>query len=191
MSEKRIIPEWTTTPPLPGSYRAITKQGRMDEIKLPSERYYNLLKSELKVDDSYFSGKRNDGNMPVHLDAEINVSGDVVDALVKISGAENVQNDSYNRIKYSHGKLQEEMFNLKRGVVHETTGVVVHPRDKKASCRRLIETPDEIQQRRLTAPGGTDEGDKRSRLNVETSPFESLDRDFSRLVFFGDVLCHD
>lgn len=131
MAEKKFIPEWTSTPPLPGSYRSIAKQGAMDEIKLPSERYYKLLKGELGVDDSYFSGKRNDGNMPVRLDAEVDVPGDVVDALVKISGSENVRSDSYSRVKYSHGKLQEEMFNLKRGVVHEAAGVVVHPRDKE------------------------------------------------------------
>ncbi|HOW83916.1 MAG TPA: FAD-binding oxidoreductase, partial [Spirochaetota bacterium] len=131
MAEKKFIPEWTSTPPLPGSYRSIAKQGAMDEIKLPSERYYKLLKGELGVDDSYFSGKRNDGNMPVRLDEEVDVPGDVVDALVKISGSENVRSDSYSRVKYSHGKLQEEMFNLKRGVVHEAAGVVVHPRDKE------------------------------------------------------------
>ena len=112
MAEKKFIPEWTSTPPLPGSYRSIAKQGAMDEIKLPSERYYKLLKGELGVDDSYFSGKRNDGNMPVRLDAEVDVPGDVVDALVKISGSEKCPR-ILTAVSSTAMASSREMFNLK------------------------------------------------------------------------------
>lgn len=131
MSNKMFIPEWTKTPPLPGSYRSITKLGKPDDIKLPSDRYIALVKKELQLDDAFFSKPRHDGNQPVRLEQESGIGRDVIEKLSMIVGSENIQRDDYNRIKFSHGKLAEEMFNLKRGRLHEAAGVVVHPRDKE------------------------------------------------------------
>lgn len=124
------IPDWTVTPPVPGSYRAIAKLGRPDQIQAPSERYYRLLQHELDLDEAFFAEKH-DGNQPLELQPPSPLDAQVVAALRAIVGDENVQLDDYNRVKYSHGKLQEEIFNLKRGVVHEICGAVVHPRDKQ------------------------------------------------------------
>jgi alkyldihydroxyacetonephosphate synthase len=42
-----------------------------------------------------------------------------------------MQVDDYQRVKYSYGKLCDELVNLKRGVLHEITGAAIHPRDKQ------------------------------------------------------------
>jgi alkyldihydroxyacetonephosphate synthase len=52
-------------------------------------------------------------------------------------GPENVQCDDYHRVKYSYGKLAEEMVSLKRGVLHAITDVVAHPRNKE-DVRKIV-----------------------------------------------------
>ena len=54
MTEEIFIPEWTKTPPQPGSYRSIVKIGRPDQVKIPSNQYYKLVKNELKLDKRLF-----------------------------------------------------------------------------------------------------------------------------------------
>lgn len=130
MADKGFTPDWTDTPPLPGSYRSIVKEGRPDQIKVPSRKYYAQLKRDLQLDDSYFAAKQ-DGNRPLGPVPPSNLEPWVVEKLASIVGPENVQRDDYNRVKYSYGKLAEEIVTLKRGILHEITGAVVHPRDKE------------------------------------------------------------
>jgi alkyldihydroxyacetonephosphate synthase len=125
-----FVPEWTKTPPQPGSYRSITKIGRPDQIKVPSNRYFALLKKELELDDDYFAVKC-DGNRPVGPVPPSNLDSSILQKLTGIVGSENVRTDDYSRVKYSYGKLAEETAPLKRGKLHEITGAAVHPRDKE------------------------------------------------------------
>ena len=136
MGDKEFIPDWTEKPPLPGSYRSIAKEGRPDQVKVPSPRYYRQLKRDLQLDDRYFSHKE-DGNRPLEGVPPSNVEPRVVQQLTQMLGPENVQCDDFNRVKYSYGKLAEETVALKRGVLHEITGVVVHPRDKE-DVRKIV-----------------------------------------------------
>lgn len=129
MSGKKFTPDWTNTPPVPGSYRSIAKEGRRDQILLPTQEYFEQLKRDLNLDDSYFTHKQ-DGNQPLRNVPKTNLGEQLIDELRAIVGVENVQCDDYSRVKYSYGKLAEEIVSLKRGALHEITGAVVHPRDK-------------------------------------------------------------
>lgn len=129
MSEKRFVPDWTNKPPVPGSYRSIVKEGRPDQVEVPSYKYFRQLQKDLNLGDDYFKGKQ-DGNQPIGPVPPSNLDAHFIDEVIAIVGAENVQVDDYSRVKYSYGKLAEEMVNLKRGVLHEITGAAVHPRDK-------------------------------------------------------------
>lgn len=42
-----FIPEWTDTPPVPGSYRSIVKESRPDQIKVLFEKYFRQLQKDL------------------------------------------------------------------------------------------------------------------------------------------------
>ncbi len=137
MSKKTVTPEWTRTPPEPGTLRSIAKLGKPGDMKLPSDRYIALVKKELNLDDAFFAGPPSDGNAPVRLGRKISLGRDIIKKLEMIAGAENVRCDDYSRVKYSHGKLQEEIFNLKRGRLHEAAGVVVHPRNK-VDVKRIV-----------------------------------------------------
>ena len=130
MSENMFIPDWTTTPPQPGSYRSIVKIGKPGQIKVPSNRYLALLRKELGLDEDYFAEKC-DGNQPLGPVPPSNLDSGVLQELNGIVGSDNVRTDDYSRVKYSYGKLAEETFPLKRGRLHEITGAAVHPRDKE------------------------------------------------------------
>jgi hypothetical protein len=52
-------------------------------------------------------------------------------------------------IRLKSWKIKPMFFPLK--IAELFPKLYVHPRYEKAGCRRLIETPDEIQQRRLTS----------------------------------------
>lgn len=136
MSDTEFLPDWTTTPPLPGSYRAIAKEGRPDQIKTPSARYFRQLKHDLQLTDRDFSHKQ-DGNRPLEAVPASNLAPEVLEQLIQIVGPDNVQCDDYSRVKYSYGKLAEELVHLKRGVLHEITGAVAHPRNKE-DVRQIV-----------------------------------------------------
>ena len=141
MSEKTFTPDWTNKPPTPGSYRSIVKEGRQDQIEIPSQKYFLQLQKELHLDKEYFTNKR-DGNQPLGSVPPSILDKDFVDEITTIVGRENVQIDDYNRVKYSYGKLAEEMVALKRGILHEVTGAAVHPRDKY-DVQKIVKLCDE------------------------------------------------
>lgn len=130
MEDNDFIPDWTKTPPIPGSYRSILKEGRPDQVEVPSDRYFRQLKKDLQLEAEYFQHKQ-DGNQAVAPLPPPNLEADFLEKVIQIVGQENVQQDDYNRVKFSHGKLAEELVNLRRGLLHEVSGAVVHPRHKQ------------------------------------------------------------
>jgi alkyldihydroxyacetonephosphate synthase len=130
MVDRRFIPDWTDTPPVPGSYRSIVKEGRQDQVEVPSYKYFRQLQKDLKLEEDFFKNKQ-DGNQPLGSIPPSDLEAGIIAAITAIVGRENVQVDDYNRVKYSYGKLAEEIVSLKRGVLHEITSAVVHPRHKQ------------------------------------------------------------
>jgi len=129
MPEKIFIPDWFRSSPTPGSYRSIVKEGRPDKIQLPSDRYFLQLKKDLQLEEENFK-ERHDGDQPLGAVPATSLDPRFLQQLADMVGKENLQLDDYNRVKYSYGKLAEEIVSLKRGILHEITGAVVHPRHK-------------------------------------------------------------
>ncbi len=129
MSEKNFVPDWTDKPPVTGSYRSIAKEGRQDQIEVPSDKYFRQLQKDLQLDEQFFKHKQ-DGNQLLGPVPASPLDPHFLEEIIAIVGEENVQVDDYNRVKYSYGKLAEEIVSLKRGLLHEVTGAAVHPRDK-------------------------------------------------------------
>lgn len=128
-TDTTFTPPWTTTPPDPGTYRAIAKMGRAEQVVLPSAEYFQQLQHELSLTLDDFRVKR-DGNTPVAEPPACALEEGFLDQLRGIVGPENVQTDAVSRVKYSYGKLMEEVVGLKRGLLHEVTCAAVHPRGK-------------------------------------------------------------
>lgn len=136
MSQKNFVPDWTETPPEEGSYRSIVKEGRPDQIEVPTDRFFAQLKKDLGLDDDFFRQKK-DGNQPLGAVPASSLDPALLDELRSIVGVENLQTDDYSRVKYSYGKLAEEIVSLKRGVLHEITGAVMHPRSTE-DVQRIV-----------------------------------------------------
>ena len=141
MTENKFVPDWTNKPPVPGSYRSIVKEGRQDQVEVPSYQYFRQLQKDLQLDDDYFTDKQ-DGNQLLSNVPSSTLDPRFLDEIIAIVGEENVQVDDYNRVKYSYGKLAEEMVNLKRGILHEITAAAVHPRDKY-EIQKIVKLCDE------------------------------------------------
>jgi hypothetical protein len=79
-------PDWTDNHRFPGSYRAIVKEGRPDQIKVPGRHYYEQLKRDLKLDDEFFKGPKQDGNRPLENIPPSNIEPWVVERLIRSWG---------------------------------------------------------------------------------------------------------
>ncbi|MCU0577092.1 MAG: hypothetical protein MUD15_09750, partial [Desulfobacterota bacterium] len=60
-------PDWTETPPLPGSFRSIFKYGDPGRFKHPSDAWVRMMKQEFRMSDADFLHKINEGHAPVVL----------------------------------------------------------------------------------------------------------------------------
>ena len=72
------------------------------------------------MEDDFFQHKQ-DGNQPLGPVPPSSLDPHFIEEIASIVGGENVQVDDYSRVKYSYGKLAEEMVSLKRGILHEVT----------------------------------------------------------------------
>lgn len=140
MSEDNFVPDWTDKPPAEGSCRSIAKMGNPQDIKIPSKKYFTQLKKDLDLKEEDFK-TRHDGNQPLGPVPACNIDPDILDQLIAIVGEDNLQVDDYHRVKYSYGKLAEETVSLKRGLLHEITAAVVHPRNKQ-EVQRIVSLCD-------------------------------------------------
>ncbi len=129
MKDGQFTPDWTTEPPQPGSFREIAKFGESEDVQVPSQSYFELMKRELALTPDDFRAKE-DGNRPVEMDQEGGLDPETIRALAALVGEENVQLDTYHRVKYGHGKLQEELLCLRHGIVGKVPHAVLHPRGK-------------------------------------------------------------
>lgn len=132
MSPKNyFVPEWTDTPPTPGSYRSIAKFGDPTLYRHPGHAWIETFYEEFGMVQADFQKKLNEGNMPVRLDRPGKLHPEHIAALTALVGKDNVAEDDYSRVKYSSGKLIEESIELRQGIVREISDIVVHPRNKQ------------------------------------------------------------
>lgn len=125
-------PEWYPVPAPDGSYRSVLKLGKPREVKHPSDGWRAMVTEELGLDDDhFFKGLRCEGNEQVTVHQEIGLSRDQISMIESIVGAENVNADDYNRVKYSYGKFVDEAIELRNQHVAPVCDIVVHPRDKE------------------------------------------------------------
>jgi hypothetical protein len=92
MSKSEFTPDWTKTPPLPGSYRSIVKEGRQDQIEVPTDSFFHQLEKDLQLDEGFFKDKR-DGNQLLGEVPQSNLDPAFLDEIRAIVGQENLQVD--------------------------------------------------------------------------------------------------
>lgn len=128
--QNEFLPDWTETAPPENSYRSIFKWGAPGEFKHPNGAWYRMLKEEFGMTDTDFYSKRREGLEPVSIGDRVRISPADLRRFQSIVGKYNVATDGYSRLKYSRGKTVEEAAELRSGVKHPVTDVVLHPLNK-------------------------------------------------------------
>ncbi|MDY0312464.1 MAG: FAD-binding oxidoreductase [Desulfobacterales bacterium] len=123
-----FTPPWRTTPPQPGTYRAIFKWGAPDAFKHPNPRLYRLLKARLGMTDGDFTRPRDTGDTPVHCPSPGALTAEQIEALARIVGDANIAADDFSRVRYGTGQTLEEALRLRRQDPGPVPDLVVHPR---------------------------------------------------------------
>jgi alkyldihydroxyacetonephosphate synthase len=126
----KFIPDWREDAPAEDSYRSIYLFDPK-KFKHPSNAWYEMFKQEFGLTDDDFKTRGPTGDEPVQLDRKSALSTDQVNAFKSMVGDENVFDDDYSRVKYSHGKSLDEDLDLRQGVVRQAPDLVVHPRTKE------------------------------------------------------------
>lgn len=130
-NDEGFCPQWIEEAPRKDSYRSIFKWGSPDVFKHPNRGLYATLKEKLHLTDNDFREKQYLGNEPVRVDQPVRLSNERIARFVEMAGSENVTTDEYSRVKFSHGKTMEEAVQLRHGITHHVTDLVVHPRSKE------------------------------------------------------------
>jgi alkyldihydroxyacetonephosphate synthase len=131
LGRKRFVPRWRETPPREGTYRSIFKWGAPDGFKHPNKRWYEMLKKEFGLTDAHFESRQDEGDELIQLMTTPSLPQAHLEALRSIVGPDSVSLDAYSRLKYSRGKSQEEILELRKKGAGSVVEAVVHPHSKE------------------------------------------------------------
>ena len=126
-----FIPDWTETPPEPGTFRSIFKWGAPDRFKHPNDRLFALLRETFHLDNTHFNARIETGDVLVGDVPEPKIPEERIAQLRKIAGDANVSVAAYDRIRYASGKTTEEAMELRKGILASIADVIVHPRNRE------------------------------------------------------------
>jgi alkyldihydroxyacetonephosphate synthase len=100
MNKKTFEPNWINSAPNEKSFRSIFKWGNPQEFKHPNKRLYFLLKNTFNLKDSDFiKPDVNPGDEEVKGESKINISKNLIEKFIEISGKKNVETELYSRKK--------------------------------------------------------------------------------------------
>ncbi len=123
-------PDFIEDRPLEKSFRSIFKWGDKDHFKNPSKGFFNVIKESLSLSDDDFSQPLNTGNTPVEKEVKMTLSSSVIPLFEEIVGAENLNVDTYSRLRYATGQSMEDILKLRDQRIENISDLVVHPKDK-------------------------------------------------------------
>jgi alkyldihydroxyacetonephosphate synthase len=130
MSFKKKRPQFVEDQPLHRSFRSIFKWGAPDRFKNPGTGFLNVIKSELSLLDDDFLHPINLGNTRIEDQEKTPFAPEIITAFKTIVGAENINSDTYSRLKYASGKSMEDILALRQNRIEQISDLVLHPRDK-------------------------------------------------------------
>jgi alkyldihydroxyacetonephosphate synthase len=133
-----FMPDWFEKEPTKQSFRSVFKWGATDYFKNPSQGFFNVIKNELGLTDDYFQTPLNTGEKIVENTNKIKILPEDINLFEKIVGKDNLNFDTYSRLKYSSGKSMEEIINLRQEKIENICDIVLHPRNKE-DIRQIVE----------------------------------------------------
>lgn len=131
-------PQWYRGEYSPRSYRSIFKWGRPDQIKVPKETLYQMVKETFALTDADFDHYTEDlGLDEVRFDAPIRLTERQLAALRDIVGADYVRTDDYARLSVAYGKTMYDILRLRNKIVENVPDAVLYP-DSKQQIEQIV-----------------------------------------------------
>ena len=138
MTKDSNTPNWYEGPIPPNSFRSIFRWGAPDQYKHPNTGLVALMKDRLGVLDEQLIDPISLGVSSVKDEEAVGLPDDLIHELRNIVGEENIQVDSYSRIRASYGQGMIDSIRLREEIIENLPDVVLHPRDKR-DVARIVE----------------------------------------------------
>jgi alkyldihydroxyacetonephosphate synthase len=122
-------PDWREDVARPGTFRTLFKYDPA-KFKHPSAAWVAMFKQQFGMTDADFARPISGGDEQVTLAKRPALEARHRAALEAVVGKDNVADDDYSRVKYSHGKSIDENLALRNHAPLDVPDLVVHPRHK-------------------------------------------------------------
>jgi len=126
--QKPALPNWYKGQIPPNSYRALFKWGDPYAYKHPNRGLVTMMQEIFGMTDDDFASPKNLGLDPVMLETPMGLTSSQIDALISISGRENIFLDTFLRLRASYGKGMIDLLRLRHKIIENIPDAVVAPR---------------------------------------------------------------
>jgi alkyldihydroxyacetonephosphate synthase len=124
-------PAWLSSPPLPQTFRSILKWGNKDKFKNPNSGFFRVIAEDLGLSEADVQQSLRPGNKIVESPAEKKISAQDISVFESIVGSENMDMDTYSRLRFATGKSMEDILNLREERIENISDLVLHPESRE------------------------------------------------------------
>ncbi|MDR2363331.1 MAG: FAD-binding oxidoreductase [Spirochaetaceae bacterium] len=129
---KDFEPQWYHGKVPPDSYRSIFKWGKPEDIKIPRESLYKLMKAQFDLTDEDFKEYREDlGLDPVRFDIPVKLTAPQLARFADMVGKDFVRTDDYARLSVAYGKTMYDLLRIRNKIVENIPDAVLYPDSKE------------------------------------------------------------
>ncbi|MDR2021143.1 MAG: FAD-binding oxidoreductase [Treponema sp.] len=131
-SYKNFEPQWYRGKVPAGSYRSVFKWGAPEQIKVPRESLYRLMKKSFGLNDDDFKTYSEDlGLDPVKFDIPVKLSAARLGRFREIVGGDYVRTDDYARLSVAYGKTMYDLMRVRHKIAENVPDAVLYPGTKE------------------------------------------------------------
>ncbi|MDR0388377.1 MAG: FAD-binding oxidoreductase [Treponema sp.] len=129
---KNFEPDWYRGDVPSNSYRSIFKWGRAEQIKIPRESLYKLMKKQFGLSDEDFKNySENLGLDEVRFDRPIKLTPVQLARFKEIAGGEFVRTDPYARLSVAYGKTMYDLLRIRNKIIENIPDAVIYPDNRE------------------------------------------------------------
>jgi alkyldihydroxyacetonephosphate synthase len=137
-SYKDFEPPWYHGEVPKNSWRSIFKWGDPEQIKVPKESLYKLMKESFELtDDDFREYSENLGLEEVRFDRPITLTDAQLERLREIAGKDYVRTDDYARFSVAYGKTMYDLLRARNKIVENIPDAVIYP-DSKEQIEKIV-----------------------------------------------------
>ncbi|MDR2741129.1 MAG: FAD-binding oxidoreductase [Treponema sp.] len=135
---KDFEPDWYQGGVPSNSYRSIFKWGLAEQIKVPRESLYKLMKKQFDLSDENFKNySENLGLEEVQFDKPIKLTQVQLARFEEIAGREFVRTDPYARLSVAYGKTMYDLLRIRNKIIENIPDAVIYP-DSREQIEAIV-----------------------------------------------------